>query len=53
MHLIYGDTEEELPSDMPKLIQMSSFFHANLYHDLFTGCTMTGILHLINQTPTK
>ena len=24
---------------------------ANLYHDLITGCSDTGILHLINQTP--
>ena len=23
----------------------------NLYHDLVTGHAMTGILHLVNQTP--
>ena len=55
MHSIYGDIEQELPSDMPtplgKLIKTSWFFNANLYHDLVTGCTMTSIVHLINQTP--
>ena len=28
-----------------------SFFDDSLYHDLATGCTMTGALHLVNQTP--
>ena len=55
MHSIYKDIEEEPPSDMPvpigKLVQTYSFFDANLYHDLVTRCTMTGILHLVNQTP--
>ena len=56
MHSIYGDIEENLPSDMPtplwKLVQTSSFFDAYLYHDLVTECTMTGILHPINQPST-
>ena len=55
MHSIYGDIEEELPSDMPtpmgKLIQTSSFFDANLHIDLDTGCTLASIRHIINQTP--
>ena len=55
MHSSYGEIEEDLPSDMPtpirKPVRTSSFFDANLYHDLVTGCTMTGILHLVNQTP--
>ena len=46
---------EELPLDMPiplgKIIRISSLFDANLYHDQYTGHTMTGILHLVNQTP--
>ena len=56
LHLIYGNIEEELPLDMPipsgKIVQTSLFFDANLYHDLVMGCTMIGILHLMNQTPT-
>ena len=41
LHSIYGDIEEELPSDdMPiplgKFIQTSSFFDTNLYHNLVT-----------------
>ena len=55
MHSIHGEIEEELPSDMPtplgKLVQTSSFFNAKLYHDFVTGHAMTGILHLVNQTP--
>ena len=51
----YGDIEEDLPSNMPiplgKIIQTSSFIDANPYHDLVTGCAMTSILHLVNQTP--
>ena len=55
LHSIYGDIEEELPSDMPiplgKIVRTSSFLDANLYHDLVTGCAMTGFLHQVNQTP--
>ena len=52
---IYGDIEKVLPSDIPtplgKLVLTSSFFNANLYHNLVTGHTMTGILLLVNLTP--
>jgi hypothetical protein len=30
---------------------MTSFFDANLYHDLITGKSVTGILHMFNKTP--
>jgi hypothetical protein len=30
---------------------MTSFFDANLYHDMISGKSVTGILHLFNQTP--
>ena len=50
LHSIYGCIEEELPS-LGKIIQTSSLFNVNLYHDLVIGHTMTGILHLVNQTP--
>jgi hypothetical protein len=46
---------EVLPDDMPEPlghdIVLSTFFDANLYHDWVTGRALTGILHLINQTP--
>jgi len=30
---------------------MTSFFDANLYHDLISGKSVTGILHQLNKTP--
>ena len=52
--MIYGNIEEELPLAMPiplgKIVQTSSFFDANLYHNLVMGCAMTGFLHLVKQT---
>ena len=55
LYLIYGNIEEELPLDMPiplgKIEQASLFFDANFYHNLVMGCTLTGILYPVNQTP--
>ena len=55
LHSIYSNIEEELPLDMPpslaRIVHTSSLFNANLYHDLIMGCTMIGILHLMNPTP--
>ena len=52
---IYGNTQEELPPDMPtprgKLMRTTTYQDANLYHDLVTGRAMSGILHFVNQTP--
>jgi hypothetical protein len=52
---IYGDVTEELPPDMPipkgKAIRLTTYQDANLYHDLVTGRSMSGILHFVNQTP--
>jgi hypothetical protein len=54
---IYGNVKEELPPDMPtprgKLTRTSTYQDANLYHDLVTGRAMSGIVHLVNQTPIK
>jgi len=51
----YADAEEEIPHDSPKpkgkSITMTSYFDANLYHDMISGKAVTGILHLFNQTP--
>jgi hypothetical protein len=52
---VYGDVTEMLPTDAPtplgRHIQLSHYYDANLYHDMVTGRSVTGILHLINQTP--
>jgi hypothetical protein len=48
----YGDSQEELPTNMPppcgKPVQTTTFEDANLLHDLTTGRSCTGILHLVN-----
>ena len=52
---IYGNIAEELPYDMPeplgKPVITTTYEDANLYHDYLTGRSVTGILHLVNQTP--
>ena len=51
----YADAKEEIPIDAPegkgKPVTMTSFFDANLYHDLISGKAVTGILHMFNKTP--
>ena len=51
----YGDAEELIPKDMPKPlgkpVQSTTFVDANLHHDLVSGRSVTGILHLLNKTP--
>ena len=52
---VYGDVKEELPKDAPEplgnCVQLTHYVDANLMHCLLTGRSVTGILHLINQTP--
>jgi len=51
----YADAKEEIPLGAPKpkkkSVTMTSFFGANLYHDLISGKSVTGILHHFNKTP--
>jgi len=51
----YADAKEEIPLDAPtpkgKLVTMTSFFDANLYHNLISGKSVAGILHQLNKTP--
>ena len=51
----YSGAKEETPVDAPaplgKRIVTSSFGDANLYHDLISGRSVTGILHFFNKTP--
>ena len=51
---IYGKVKELLPDDAPpplgKPVMTTTYVDANLCHDLTTGRSVTGILHLVNQT---
>jgi hypothetical protein len=53
-HSIYGKVEELHPKDAPKplgnKVVTVTYTDANLYHDMITGRSVTGILHLCNQT---
>ena len=57
IYSVYGQSKEELPTHMPpprgKPVRTSTFEDANLMHDLTTGRSVTGILHLVNQTPVE
>jgi hypothetical protein len=52
---VYGAIEEMLPADAPealgKHVTLSHFVDANLMHDLVTGRSLSGALHLLNKTP--
>jgi len=54
-YTVYGHLEEVLPHDIPtplrRFVTLTHFVDANLYHDLITGRSVTGILHLTNKTP--
>jgi hypothetical protein len=52
---IYGGAKELLPKDIPEplgeQVICTSYVDANLYHDMLTGRSVTGVLHFFNQTP--
>jgi hypothetical protein len=54
-HSVYGDVREQLPEDAPtplgRFVTLTHFVDANLMHCMVTGRSVTGILHLANQTP--
>ena len=53
-HTVYGNVEELLPKGAPKplgnAVTTVTYTDANLYHDMLTGRSVTGILHFCNQT---
>ena len=55
METVYGSPTEELPPNMPtpkgKLVRTTTYFDANLMHDVITGRSASGVLHFLNQTP--
>ena len=52
---VYEGAKEEIPSNAPepkgKQVVLTTCKDANLHHNMMTGKAVTGILHLINQTP--
>ena len=53
---VYGDNMKEVyPTDAPEplgpWVTTTSFVDANLMHDITSGKSVTGILHLVNKTP--
>jgi hypothetical protein len=52
---VYGKVEELLPLNAPEPlgnhVTLSHYVDANLMHDITTGRSVTGILHLVNKTP--
>jgi hypothetical protein len=52
---VYGEIKELIPQDAPpplgKVVTLTHYVDANLMHDLITGRSLTGILHLMNKTP--
>ena len=51
----YHGAKELLPTDAPKplgkRVVLTTYVDANLYHDLISGRSVTGILHMANKTP--
>jgi hypothetical protein len=51
---VYGNVHELIPTDAPEplgnCVTTVTYTDANLYHDILTGISVTGILHLCNQT---
>ena len=54
-YTVYGKVEELLPVDAPEplgnYVTLTHYVDANLMHDVATGRSVTGILHLVNKTP--
>ena len=55
LNSIYGNVKEVIPSDAPvplgEPITLTTYVDANLFHDMLTGRSVTGILHFVNQMP--
>jgi hypothetical protein len=53
---VYGDIREQvlegIPDPLGNYITLSHYYNANLYHDVVTGQSVTGILHFMNKMHT-
>ena len=51
----YEGAHEDIPKDLPpargKPVKPSAYVDANLFHDLISGRSVTGILHFLNKAP--
>ena len=47
----YSKSFSDVPEPLGKPVILSHFVDANLFHDISTGRAVTGVLHLVNQTP--
>jgi hypothetical protein len=54
-HTVYAGAKELLPTDAPtplgNPVLHTTYVDANLHHDILTGRSVTGILHMFNKTP--
>jgi hypothetical protein len=41
----------DAPEPLGKYVTLTHYVDANLFHDIITGRSVTGILHLVNKTP--
>ena len=52
---VYGELSEVIPTNAPpplgNHVTLTHYVDANLMHDVITGRSVTGILHLANKTP--
>ena len=52
---VYGNVTEDIPPDIPKplgkSVVLTCYVDANLLHDMVTGRSAMGIMHMLNQTP--
>jgi hypothetical protein len=52
---VYSNISKILPTNAPtplgKYVKLTHYFDANLYHDMLTGRSVTGLLHLLSKTP--
>ena len=52
---VYGEGTELVPHDVPEplgnYVTLTHYVDANLFHDMLTGRSVTGILHFLNKTP--
>ena len=55
MQFVYGDVfkvvADKIPMPCGNPVLTTTYKDANLFHDFVTGRAVTGILHLLNQTP--
>jgi hypothetical protein len=52
---VYGELTELIPEDAPpclgQYVTLTHYVDANLMHDVVTGRSVSGILHMVNKTP--